>query len=399
MRKQRKFDRDYFIRLLADIAGRKVSFQALTEKIPIAELRSGIGDAIVFCRSQKRLMDYDALRLFSLKHNVFLTGPEQLQLNVGDFCNYACIFCVCHGKISRLPKKPDQYLSLDIIRGILDDAYRMAVERITISGRGEPFMYPYISEAITEIIKKGFYLEINTNASRTELLRKILPASGSPRISFTVNMSAASPAVFAQVHNGPPELFQEVWENIQWLSKRFRVTVTFLITRINYQEILHSVKLCRAAGVRRILFKFPYLETGEQYAQVMPAEPAVKEILRILRAIKQKASGLKLEIGIEQVLNITGAAQKSPARGKVCVNPWFYAKIMSEGRVFMCCLENKHTYRGNIREQSLQSLYFSDDFLRSALEGKKGVHKHSFMWERCCRCPHRLQELFLKKRD
>ena len=95
-------------------------------------------------------------------------SPVQIHVAPTNKCNLSCSFC-CFA--DRDKEEEWEYKTLF---NLIGDAAYMGVKSIELNGGGEPTLYPYINEAISEIKKQGMNAGLITNGT---LLHKLDPSN------------------------------------------------------------------------------------------------------------------------------------------------------------------------------------------------------------------------------
>ena len=91
------------------------------------------------------------------KHHIL----PSLSLEITSKCNFRCVHCFVE---NRQLANSHQYLSLDQIKTVLEQAHNMNVFKITVTG-GEPFLHPQIIEILQEIKKHNFICYVLSNGT------------------------------------------------------------------------------------------------------------------------------------------------------------------------------------------------------------------------------------------
>lgn len=82
-----------------------------------------------------------------------------IQLNPTNKCNFKCDFCSC-GKVDRAVQ-----FEWEELKGVMMEALRCGMKAITITGGGEPLMYPQINELFHLLGKHGVSIGMVTNGT------------------------------------------------------------------------------------------------------------------------------------------------------------------------------------------------------------------------------------------
>ena len=90
--------------------------------------------------------------------------PIHIQLNPTNVCNLSCSFCSC----AKRDKKIE--LKYEYLKGIMQDAALLGCRAVTITGGGEPLLYPKINELIHFLYNLNIQIGLVTNGTMFEKL-------------------------------------------------------------------------------------------------------------------------------------------------------------------------------------------------------------------------------------
>ena len=94
--------------------------------------------------------------------NTGMIIPRHIQLAPTNLCNQNCSYCSCDNR-----SKKDS-LSLDEIKGIVNDAKDLGCVAMTITGGGEPLMHSdYLLQILKECGKRFYHRVVDTTAFST----------------------------------------------------------------------------------------------------------------------------------------------------------------------------------------------------------------------------------------
>ena len=335
-------------------------------------------------RRKKITINYDNLRLQSIKHNVILVGPKFMQIDISNKCNYKCKFCIDHSSFSDFKgtEIDDYFMPFEDIKKIIDQSYEIGAETIYICGNGETLLHPKIIDILSYIGKYDFTTTLFTNASISEVVSKILKLPPSLKLDFIVNLVAADPKKFKEICGLSSSVFKKVSENIKKINKVFPVSLNYLIYEDTYEDIFKYIRLASSLGVRRVQFKFPTLHDSEQ-RKILLTDKKVTKLLEKVGEIKDFARKLRIEADLRNIIDFCKQASGRVKIGK-CYYGWFFSLITPEGDVYNCCVENKPIAKivaGNLKEA-----FFSPVYLSRLLEGKQGIKLNSENWKKCASC-------------
>ena len=337
-------------------------------------------------RRKSIAIDYDAIRMQSIKYNCLLIGPKTLNLGIIRKCNYKCIFCRFHGPFTKRESSGNTNDSMpftDIIT-IIEQAYMMGTESIIISGEGEPLMHQKIVDIISYIGKYRFNLKILTNMSIFDVIPKILKLPHTLNLSFLVNMLAVSPKKYKQIYNQNASDFYKVLRFAECLNKKFPVCFNYIVMKNNLNDMWDFVNLAKALGIKSVSFKFP-ISDYERYKSILLSKKESKVLLDNINKILRFSKQCNITVNLERLLPFF-RRQACTAVVKNCYNGWRYSSIAPDSNVYNCCIYNKPI--GKIISGNFSEVYFSKSSLSRCIEGKKQIVPHSVWWGRCKICPH-----------
>lgn len=179
--------------------------------------------------------------------------PITLELDLTLSCNDKCPFCP-HAFAHQ-----GRHLELDSIRRLLDDAARLGIRGLTITGGGEPLMHPQVLDIVRLIRTYPFSAGIITNAGRinAELADELVATFKWIRVS----LDAASETSFQRVrgHRGMAQRLDRISLLVEakrrYLRNACEIGSSFLTCSEVAEEIVEAAHLSRAIGFDYIQFK------------------------------------------------------------------------------------------------------------------------------------------------
>ncbi|MFH1074748.1 MAG: radical SAM protein [Candidatus Firestonebacteria bacterium] len=340
---------------------------------------------IYLSRKNKIKVNYDSIRLESIRNNVLLIGPRTLTVDITDRCNYRCKFCIPHGPYDN--KARESVYTRDSVpfkelKNIFAQAYTLGVECINICGDGEPLLHPRIIDILLHLKTYDFRVIVFTNASISEAVKRIvqLPAFN---LSFMVNFSAVGPQQYSYIHGQPATRFNKVLENIRALNKAFPVTLNYLIFEDTEHDLRVYLQLSHSLGVKKIILKFPNLYNFEQKKMLLSRE-AVVRFLSKFKKMEQVAREYGISLDYQRYLLNLCFQSCGKKKVKKCYQGWLFGHVKVNGNLYFCCSENKPL--GRLRNGDFSKAYFSRRSLEYLIEGKKTVDVTSPKWRKCVHC-------------
>lgn len=339
---------------------------------------------IVALRNKPVVIDYDAIRIQSIKYNCLLIGPKTINLGIIRKCNYKCVFCRFHGPFAQgeYPNNTEDNVPFRDIVTIIEQTYKMGTEAINLSGEGEPLMHPEIMDIISYISKYRFKLTILTNMSTFDIIPKILRLPNNLNLSFLVNMSAVNTKKYKQIYNQNASNFYKVLRFAECLNKKFPVCLNYIVMKDNLQDMRNFVSLAKRLGIRSLSFKFPILDY-ERYKSILISKKESVALLNTMNEIIRFSNQCHIKVNFERLLPFF-RQQAFAAVAKNCYSGWRYSSIAPDGNVYNCCIYNKPI--GKIIAGNFKKVYFSESSLNRCIEGKKQIAFNSVRWSRCKIC-------------
>jgi MoaA/NifB/PqqE/SkfB family radical SAM enzyme len=150
--------------------------------------------------------------------------------------------------------RDDEYLAkkmdLAVFKSVIDDAYVLGTRNICFCGNGEPLLHPELIKMCEYIKTKGMFCSITTNGELlTQDMAKCLIDLGVDALA--VSLHAASSETHKLMHRINKESFQAIVDNLHLFSfyknktrkKKPTLILAFLISKINYQEVIKMLNI------------------------------------------------------------------------------------------------------------------------------------------------------------
>lgn len=202
---------------------------------------------------RQKLAEYDQVAP-SLAKGEF-PYPKQITFFPTYRCNQHCPGCLYHTPEGKLTGE----ISLDDFQTVRDTFQRIGVERIEISGGGEPGCHPGFQQILTDLADITPQVGIISNGSAFSPadLQVIVERASYIRIS----LDSLTPAIYQQIHGRGANL-SRVLSNLVWLktyqadtSSSLIIGVKFLITRQNALELPSLIEWAVNSGLDHVQFK------------------------------------------------------------------------------------------------------------------------------------------------
>lgn len=304
------------------------------------------------------MIDKDALLRY-VRQQKIPRGPITVHIDITNVCNLNCITCWNYSPYLKEPKDPQwrrSAISLDAFRHIIRDLARIGVEKLILSGGGEPFTHPEIYSMITTAGKAGFHVTVITNGLLIDEEKLLADPDTAPR-RLLVNLCAASPRVYADVHpNRQPGDFDKLVKRLETINETIPLSLVMVISNVNHHEFKEMALM--AASFKKAQLSFKLASLGEDTAQFALSKKQKKELLEtgvpLTRKIcKQYNIPNNLDVFGSQ---LSGKKLEYPIRETGCFAGLFYSRIYSTGDVFFCCA---HIKVGNVFEKPFSKIWTS----------------------------------------
>ncbi|OQX09682.1 MAG: radical SAM protein, partial [Desulfobulbaceae bacterium A2] len=123
-------------------------------------------------------------------------------------CSYRCVYCY-----GQLQANDEKKMTREVILRFLDDAAEIGVKAVSFVSDGESTCSPHLYDAILHGRAAGLNMALGTNGFllRDDRLTDILPALTYLRF----NISAATPARYAEIHGCGEHCYHKVMQTIR----------------------------------------------------------------------------------------------------------------------------------------------------------------------------------------
>lgn len=306
--------------------------------------------------------DLKKIYLFSLSHffRIPFVNPDYVGILLTNRCNLKCKMC----DIRKNPTTPEEELSFDEIKNIVDDIADWGVRTVTLSG-GEPFLRKDFFKIANYTMSKVQHTAVNTNLTLIDenIAEKIcnLPHH---RFHLEISLDGATPETHDNIR-GTAGTFDNIIKGIKLIreiSKKketdVHIGVTTVVMEENVQELLDLINLAERFNFVNVSI-MPVLLSNKD-VQERGNEPYMeKDKLKILDDTIDEVIRFKEKKGL--IINPVSSLKlyKQYFRGKlfqrqICNAGYMGPNIVVNGNVIICI----YTI-GNIREKGIQELWYS----------------------------------------
>ena len=184
-----------------------------------------------------------------------IAPPVHVRIKPMNPCDHDCWYCAYHVdnlQLGNLMEYKDR-LPREKMLEIVEDLAEMGVKAVTFSGGGEPFIYPYISEAINKLGQSGIKVASLTNGSH--LHEEIAEAFANYGTWIRVSIDGWDAESYAKIRNVKLTEFDMVLNNMRNfanLSSSCVLGVNYVIDNQNYNHVFEFSKLMKDVGVNHL---------------------------------------------------------------------------------------------------------------------------------------------------
>ncbi|MEI6831362.1 MAG: radical SAM protein [Candidatus Omnitrophota bacterium] len=291
-------------------------------------------------------------------------GPKFVQIDLTDDCNNSCLCCWCNSSLKKEKSSQRDYLDYSALIKIIDELKQMGTREITLSGGGEPFMYPQLLDVVAYIKKKGINCQLYTNftLATKESLRRLADL-GLDRL--IVSLWAADSKVYSLLHPGKDEqCFEEIKDNLAFFSeiknKRQLVRVHNVINSINYHQLGKIADFACTVKADEVSFTVVDVIPSQTDALLLNEEQK-EQVVQDYAKLTQNIKFAELDEFKRRILtkgSCKGEYDKDMVNTIPCYLGWLFARIRANGFVNPC-LKSHQISVGNIYKQSFHEIWNS----------------------------------------
>jgi len=298
-------------------------------------------------------------KLAGLKKNK--VGPARILIDPTDRCNLNCLFCWRNDSNQVTEEIRDERLLK-----LVDEASLLDVKEWIISGGGDPFSRKEIMlELIKKIKKNKMWGQVITNGTllNEEDIRKIVE-SGWDQIQISVD----GPKKIHDFLRNKAGTFDKVIYNLKCFEKykkelkkdKPNIGFNVVLCNKNYKYISYLIKLAYKFNCNQVWFEM-IAPWSEKARKLQFSEKEKKDLEKYIKKGKALAEKLNIWTNIHYYLpeNKTEThSQKKSINGTYCLAPWFSVKIHPTGATGPCCSFYRHESLGNIKNETLNNIWF-----------------------------------------
>lgn len=288
--------------------------------------------------------------------DVFRPEPQVLYLEPVFGCNYRCPFCI-HGSGRHI-----ETVQLDpILFGKLKPLIEI-VKHVHMTGLGEPFLNPHLSNYLSYFRDQGKSYYITTNGSLIQDAHIDLMTTSKSELS--ISLDAGDRHAYEKIR--PPGNWDKVISNVKRVSEIKAASrspypllyLTFHINALNLTSLKLVPELAHELNIDGVKLSWTFLPEPHRGQSIFRNQDTVNEILHeVCDGLNKHGVQVRSE-----------AAFDKPARGCWAFSPMFF--VCATGAVAACC--SRWRIVGNISDNSYEEIWNGMPRRRIALDVLNG---------------------------
>lgn len=302
--------------------------------------------------------------------------PDTVQIYPTNKCNLKCIFCSLRNQNLDYGDEVSKERWFEVV----EEISKMGVEKILISGGGEPLMIPDLTSGIMKIAKSHnlYGRMINNGTMWNQKLIKETIEIGWDSIVFSLDGPNSG------IHDklrGVNGAFKRTIENIKMFIKYKKkinknlpfIELTTVLNIHNYKKIPEMIKLAHSLKVESINME-PVCVNNPASVRIKLNEIQREDFLsKIIPQAQKFADSLSIRTNFQSLINAkfiekTGNLRDIILKSKKnenkflnlpCYEPWLWPKIEANGQVCPC---STALLNANIKNRSFKTIWYGKEF-------------------------------------
>lgn len=293
-------------------------------------------------------------------------SPLHIDLGITTGCNLACKYCygVLQGRTGYGTDAHKRFdMPKEALIRLMHDSKEIGIKSIAYIGEGENTLNPALYDGLSAAKEISLDVSLATNGIliKNDKIQNMLSALSWLR----VNISAATPKSYSEIHQSHPKIFDKVVKNIEKLvetrtKEGFNTTLgmQMIITKENMDQVVPLAKLGRDLGVDYSVFK-PCSDTIDK-----KLDSPDKEYLQMDNIFEEAENFSTGNYNV--VIKRTKLKNLGLKDYKKCYGTNFIIAISGNGNVFPCGhwfnIRSEEFLMGNIIDNSLERIVKSQRY-------------------------------------
>ncbi|MEM1623665.1 MAG: radical SAM protein [Sulfolobales archaeon] len=226
--------------------------------------------------------------------------PKEVVMEISTLCEFKCVHCF------RWSAKnfKETYMEMDKFSRILENLVRSGVEKVALTGWGEPTTHPDFEWLLKSLRSRGLRVVLNTNGYRLSKLYRVVAENVD---EIVVSIDAATLELYGRMRVGGvlPEVVESLKKVVELkrleLVTRPTIKVIFTITKLNFHEAGDLLKLARELGVNEVMYSYYIPLEGERGLDCIGDTYCIKGFEESIEKAKREYPELGLRISVPQL--------------------------------------------------------------------------------------------------
>ncbi len=243
---------------------------------------------------------------------------------------------------------------------LLSDLRIMGVKAVTLSGGGEPLVYPYISEVLSFFHSNNMDYSLITNG---QCLNGKIAEKARYAKWVRISLDAIDNNTYSKLRKVKPEIFDIVYNNVcefaKIKEKYCKFGINFVVNNDNYNQIFDAALMMKKAGVDNI--KFVAVWNNEPGYHERIKDEAKKQIEQAVLEISDDSFAVIDNYQVDKVDHMF-EKQEFP----ICYTSQMITVIGADQNVYFCHPRayDSGAIVGSIKNQSFLKLWNSDSAIK-----------------------------------
>lgn len=247
-------------------------------------------------------------------------------------------------------------LNRELVHKLIDEAADLGIQTITFTG-GEPMLYRDLLEVLRHCQEKNIETILTTRGGPNPKMAEKLASVGLSQA--TVGLDAATEET-AEKLSATPNIVANTSEFIRILvESKIRVKVLYIVSKINYSEILQMVALCLDLGVNTLVFRECAESFGRNDENILLTEKERNEIETCLSGLHTPTMDIHFT---KRIMNMdTPTVYPTTCRmGKHVMT------VRYDGKVIMCdtIIHDDRLIVGDLNTQTIYDVWHSEAMMK-----------------------------------
>jgi MoaA/NifB/PqqE/SkfB family radical SAM enzyme len=181
--------------------------------------------------------------------------PLQIRIKPTNVCAHDCWYCAYRASNLQLGKDMviKDHIPKDKMLEIIDDISEMGVKSVTFSGGGDPFHYPYLTNAAKRLLETSVKFASLTHGARLD--GEIAELFSKYATWIRISIDGWDDESYAKYRSVKVGEFSRVMQNIesfQKLNGNCYLGVSLIVDKDNYSHVYELTKKLRDIGVQSV---------------------------------------------------------------------------------------------------------------------------------------------------